>query len=300
MNTTLTKKSSLLTAWLVILVVSLYRIVLQEVFSVPVTGDLVTIVPAIIVTFGFLLTFLWKDIRPLRAFFGVFIVLILSQWLILSRLNRLPILDKGLSNPSFSVSMLTEQGLKLLVTLIMIAFLFLIKNNRMAFYLTAGIGNAEVEDLRWLGVRPGEKWWRFGLVAGLCISLGTLLFLVLGGRPSLNNLGQVLPLLPAVFLAAALNAFNEEMTYKASFLSVLEKEVGKKQALLLMAAYFGFAHFYGVPYGIIGVIMAGILGWLLGKSMLETRGIFWAWFIHFLQDILIFTFLAIGSITPGG
>jgi hypothetical protein len=111
---------------------------------------------------------------------------------------------------------------------------------------------------------------------------------------------KVLPFLPAVLLAAAMNAFNEEMTYKASFLSVLEEPVGKTQALLLMAAFFGIFHFYGIPYGIIGVIMASFLGWILGKSMLETRGFFWAWFIHFLQDVMIFTFLAIGSITAGG
>ena len=48
------------------------------------------------------------------------------------------------------------------------------------------------------------------------------------------------------------------------------------------------------------VVMAGLLGWLLGKAMLETRGFFWAWFIHFLQDVLIFSFMAIGSIVPGG
>jgi len=97
-----------------------------------------------------------------------------------------------------------------------------------------------------------------------------------------------------------LNAFNEELTYKASFLSVLEDAVGRQQALLLVAAFFGLLHFYGVPYGIVGVILAAFLGWILGKSMLETRGLFWAWFIHFLQDVLIFAFLAIGSITPGG
>ena len=96
------------------------------------------------------------------------------------------------------------------------------------------------------------------------------------------------------------NAFNEEMTYKASFLSVLEDVVGKHQSLWLMAAYFGLGHFYGIPYGVIGVLMAGFLGWFLGKSMLETRGLWWAWFIHFWQDVLIFSFLAIGSIRPGG
>jgi hypothetical protein len=101
-------------------------------------------------------------------------------------------------------------------------------------------------------------------------------------------------------LAAALNAFNEEITYKASFLSVLQGPVGARQALRMVAFFFGMAHFYGVPYGLIGVLMAAFMGWLLAKSMMETRGLFWAWFIHFLQDVWIFAFIAIGSITPGG
>ncbi|MBN2550271.1 MAG: CPBP family intramembrane metalloprotease [Anaerolineales bacterium] len=68
----------------------------------------------------------------------------------------------------------------------------------------------------------------------------------------------------------------------------------------MLAAFFGIFHFYGVPYGVVGVLLAAFLGWLLGKTMLETRGLFWAWFIHFLQDVWIFVFMAIGSITPGG
>jgi hypothetical protein len=34
--------------------------------------------------------------------------------------------------------------------------------------------------------------------------------------------------------------------------------------------------------------------------MLETRGLWWAWLIHFVQDVAIFGFMAIGAITPGG
>jgi hypothetical protein len=111
---------------------------------------------------------------------------------------------------------------------------------------------------------------------------------------------KVLPFLPAVLLFAAMNAFNEEMTYRASLLASLEGAVGPQHALWLAAAFFGIGHYYGVPYGVIGVILAGFLGWLLGKAMLETRGFFWAWFIHFLQDVLIFSFMVLGSITPGG
>ena len=68
----------------------------------------------------------------------------------------------------------------------------------------------------------------------------------------------------------------------------------------MVAVFFGIWHFYGVPYGVIGVVLATFLGWLLARSMQETRGLFWAWFVHFWQDVWIFMFLAIGSIIPGG
>jgi hypothetical protein len=64
--------------------------------------------------------------------------------------------------------------------------------------------------------------------------------------------------------------------------------------------FFGIGHDCGVPYGVAGVLMATFLGWLLGKSMVETKGFFWAWFIHFVQDVLFFAFMAVGSATAGG
>jgi hypothetical protein len=187
------------------------------------------------------------------------------------------------------------------VALAIIAVLFALKKTAGAFFLVKGDTEAPVSPpVRWMGVDKGETWNRLGRNLAVILSLGTLTFLVIAGRPSLDIALKALPFLPAILLAAALNAFNEEMTYKASFLSVLEDTIGKNQALLMMAAYFGIGHFYGVPYGVIGVLMAGFLGWILGKSMLDTRGLFWAWFIHFWQDVLIFSFLAIGSIVPGG
>jgi hypothetical protein len=110
----------------------------------------------------------------------------------------------------------------------------------------------------------------------------------------------VLPLLPFVLLFAASNAFGEEMIYRAPWLGALEDPIGPVHALLITAVYFGIGHFYGVPYGILGVVMAFIPGWLMGKAMLETRGFFWAWFIHLCMDIVVFFFVALGSISPGG
>lgn len=37
--------------------------------------------------------------------------------------------------------------------------------------------------------------------------------------------------------------------------------------------------------GIIAAAMLAILAWLLTRSMQETRGLFWAWFIHFWYDM---------------
>ena len=196
--------------------------------------------------------------------------------------------------------MLAEQSLRLMVTLGIIAVLFLLKKSLAAFFLVKGDTSAPAEPVRWLGIKQDERWNKIGRNFAVILSSGTLAFLVIAGRPPLDIALRALPFIPAILIAAALNAFNEEMTYKASFLSILEDVVGKQQSLLLMAAYFGIGHYYGVPYGVIGVLMAGFLGWFLGKSMLETRGLWWAWLIHFVQDVLIFSFLAIGSIMPGG
>jgi hypothetical protein len=40
------------------------------------------------------------------------------------------------------------------------------------------------------------------------------------------------------------------------------------------------------------------LGWLLGKSILDTKGLLWARFFHFWQDVVIFAFIAANAIAP--
>ena len=294
-------KTLIVTAWLFLLLASgLPRVILQEGFGFEVSLNLSSLIAATVIFIGLTLSLVWDSVRELRQFFILFLVLVGVEWFVYTKVDQLSFYQTWLNNPSFSVYMLAEQSLRLIVTLVMIAVLFVMKKRQDEFFLAKGDINAEAERVSWLGIKPGERWGQLGRNFAFILSLGTLAFLAFAGRPSLDIAIRALPFLPFVFIAAILNAFNEEMTYKASFLSVLENVVGKHQALLLMAAYFGIGHFYGVPYGVIGVLMAGFLGWFLGKSMLETRGLFWAWLIHFVQDVLIFAFLAIGSIVPGG
>ena len=62
-------------------------------------------------------------------------------------------------------------------------------------------------------------------------------------------------------------------------------------APVVVAEHVLVQDYYGNPPAVSGVLLATFLGYLLGKSMLETGGSRWAWLIHWLQDVIIFSFL---------
>ncbi|MBN1660562.1 MAG: CPBP family intramembrane metalloprotease [Anaerolineae bacterium] len=245
------------------------------------------------------LTFAWKPVTSLRAYALIFATFLAAEW-IWTWIGGTAQWQRWFSGSGFVPGMLDVQLNKLGAALVMILALFAVKRRRRAFFLVVGDLDAPAAGVRWLGIDPGTRWSRLGWIAGVLITLGTLAFLVLAGRPSLDTIDGVVPLLPAVLLFAAMNAFSEQVTYRASLLSTLHDVVGERQALLIVAFFFGMAHYYGVPYGVLGVVMSTVLGWFLSKAMLETRGFFWPWLIHFMQDVAIFVFIAAGSVTPGG
>lgn len=241
-----------------------------------------------------------KWIRPLRGFFFILIAIMLTE-LLMNWVSSQPFWVSIFGRPDapFVQSMFSAQMTRLGVSILMIAAMVALGWTRQRFYLARGDLRAPAEPVAWLGINASEPWTRLGRNLGLAITGGTLLFLFLAGRPSAGVLLQSLAYIPAVLLFATLNAFNEELTYRSSLLGALQPVLGR-QSIWIAALFFGIGHFYGVPYGIVGVLMASFLGWLLGKAMVETRGFFWSWFIHFLQDVAIFWFMAAGSITPGG
>jgi membrane protease YdiL (CAAX protease family) len=287
-------------AWVVMLLVStLPTILIDELTGLPAPWLFWAKIGLLV--FAFLVAQVWQGLRPLRNFLLILLAIFAVEELV-SRLgaSALWLSWFGGAQAPFVQSMLSTQLLRLLVSLGMIAVLFGLGYTRRQMFLVRGQLDAPIKPVRWLGFPKSDPWTRFGGQFAIYISLGLLVFLFLAGRPSPTRLVQAVSLLPAVLLFAVLNAFNEEMTYRASMLATLEPVIGSRQAVWLAATFFGLGHYYGVPYGVVGVVMASFLGWLLGKAMVETRGFFWAWFIHFLQDVLIFAFMAVGSITPGG
>jgi hypothetical protein len=285
-------------AWGITLAVSLLPdVVMNEVVRQPTPWLWLAKVTLLLAALA--VTFLWKPIARLRAYLVVLVIFCVAAW-IWEWIGGTALWQGWFGGDSFVTGMLGIQLTKLGAATLMILALWVLKRRRQDFYLVAGDLDAPAQGVRWLGIDPGTRWSRLGWIAGVLISLGTLAFLVLAGRPSVHALAGALSLLPAVLLLAVLNAFSEEVSYRASLLSALDGVVGVQQVLLLSAFFFGIAHYYGVPYGVLGVVMSGFLGWFLGKAMIETRGFFWAWFIHFLQDMAIFFFIAAGSIVPGG
>ncbi len=144
---------------------------------------------------------------------------------------------------------------------------------------------APAEKVAWLGIKPNESWRSVGLGFSTVITLTTGAFMWLGFYQKTPV--AWLDALPWVLIFSATNSFSEEMLTRFSLAAGLDGVFSKSQICLASAAIFGGIHFFGTPGGPVGVAMAGFLGWLLAKSVVETRGFGWAWAIHFLQDVVI-------------
>ena len=234
----------------------------------------------------------WPVARALRRFAVVMLALLLM-------LEALPHLDLTwqplqslFGGTAFDDRMQAEQTGKLLITLAMIVVLLLLGYRRRDFFLALGSSRAPIRPVRWLGFPRPDPFWRFGIQWGFYIAAALAVALFLSSRSGAGWVQAVLPMLPAIVFYAALNAFHEEMTYRAPMLATLEPVEGSTPALGQAATFFGIAHYVGTPGGLLGAGLAVFMGWILGKAMVETRGLFWAWWIHFLSDVAIFTFIA--------
>jgi len=238
-----------------------------------------------------LITIVWQPVRPLRNFFLVMLTFFGLMELRLRFNFTFAPLQALFGNTVFDDRMQAEQTGKLAVTLVMVIVLLGLGYKRRDFFLTRGHLRAPIEPVRLLGFPKPAPWPVFALQWGLYIAIALAVVQYIGLRPSGGMMLNVVPILPSILFYAALNAFNEEITYRAPMLATLEPVGGSKQALWLSAYFFGIAHYFGTPGGLIGGILSIFMGWILGKGMVETRGFFWTWWIHFLSDVAIFTFL---------
>jgi len=166
---------------------------------------------------------------------------------------------------------------------------------RRDLFLCVGNMSAPAQPIPFLGLRRPVPWTWFGPCVILVFALVLSPFLYFTVHPNFGASSRILHFLPWILAVAVLNAASEEFQFRNILLAHLRNVFHPAEAVLLTAAFFSLGHYYGQPSGSVGVAMAAFAGWIWARSMIETRGSFWAFVIHVAQDIVIFTFLAVGA-----
>jgi hypothetical protein len=194
------------------------------------------------------------------------------------------------------VALLATRVLYGLLGVAVLGWAILLGASRREVYATVGDLDAPTRTQRKDGSFLG--WSRFGPIAFVFLALLMVWF----GFPMLParfDLAAAAPAIAVGALAALLNAWWEETAFRAAPLSMLQRAIGPGAGVLLLALYFGLGHFYGgVPSGAMGLLATGAVAVLLGRAMIETRGLGWPLALHFAIDLVIFSFLAVASTVP--
>jgi len=187
--------------------------------------------------------------------------------------------------------LLSYQLLTLGIALAFVLGVRLVKPKNFKRFARWGDISAEFRSVPQIGLKagPGENWRHVGRTMAVIITGVTAIVIYL----QVVRGNALLPGWPVLslwaLLLAAMNSFTEEAIFRFGVVGFLHGALPNSAICLVSGILFGVPHYYGMPSGVGGVFLAGFLGWLLAKSMVETRGVFWAWLIHFLQDVVIFT-----------
>jgi membrane protease YdiL (CAAX protease family) len=229
--------------------------------------------------------------RAIAAYGLVLAVVVAMQWVTVQVHGAAwwtNVFESGTFEGAFGGSI----ALKLLTLVPVAVVLLLVTGSPRAAFLTPGDLGVQASAIGWLRI-PADtiSWRRLAVLSGLAIALGTLLLtlLTVTGFALPPNLDRLWPLLPLIVVLALGNSFAEGVVYRSGVIGPLAGVLPSRTVVLVSAAFFGVAHYYGAPSGAIGVAMSGVLGWFMARAMVDTRGFLAPWIIHFLQDVVIFS-----------
>lgn len=191
------------------------------------------------------------------------------------------------------------QFLQLILVSFFLYLIYLLNPVNFWTFFRVGNVNAHITRIDWLGVTGNETWLEIAESIGLFISIGTGIFMFFQlKKEAVDYRFFWFSLLWSIPFSIA-NAFTEEAIFRIGIVSPLSGLLALPVIFLISAAMFGIPHYFGMPSGIIGAIMAGFLGWLLAISIADTQGLLIAWAIHFVQDVIIITSMILISKKPG-
>jgi membrane protease YdiL (CAAX protease family) len=169
-----------------------------------------------------------------------------------------------------------------IMAVIMILLLLILLRNWRNFFFTKGNTRADTEPVPLLCVRRGTSIRRFAITYTSLIIIIGFIWNLMNYHPSLSMLNSALPLMPFILMTNFISAFEEEILFRASLISVSHKVIGEGQSLWMAALVFGSVHYFsGKPSMFLGFLFATIVGWGLGKVMLESKSIILPGILHF-------------------
>jgi membrane protease YdiL (CAAX protease family) len=199
--------------------------------------------------------------------------------------------------PTFSITaygqlnfLLTMQAFILPVSFLVLAAIYLYDGKAFRMFFRKGDVFAAARPLRLLGIGENSTWKKAGPLITIIVTATTLIMMAITVRAMDGVVSsKVITLFPLALILAASNSWSEEVFTRFTVVAGLQGRVRAAHKYWISAAIFGLPHYFGTPGGYLGILLTGILGWLLARSVEETKGLFWAWFIHFIQDLVIFT-----------
>lgn len=236
-----------------------------------------------------------KSLRTFLKYTAILTVIILST-IFTDFISATPLWKSAFDTNSFvgnfgSVILLKFIGIIPVIFLL----LFMFKPTK-EFYLSKGDLSIKAEKISWLGIsKDSISWSKLSIISAVLISFGTILLTVftVTDISAFKGIDKLIRYLPLIVLFALCNSFCEGFIFRNAILGTLKMALPKKYVILIAAIFFGIAHYYGAPSGVVGVAMSGILGWYMCRSMYETKGFVSSWIIHFMQDIVIFSTICI-------
>ncbi len=195
------------------------------------------------------------------------------------------------SNNKFLNFQFNYQFCLLLITILSLATTYLLNKESFTNYFSIGNPYANGQELKMFGIKKGDSWLLTGLYLSIFISLATAFFMFFQLKKANVDWSLLQSGILWIILFSITNAFCEEIIYRLGIVSPLKGLLSPMSIFVVSAVLFGLPHLAGMPSGIIGAIMASLLGLVLAKSVYETDGLFWAILIHFLQDVIIFSSL---------
>lgn len=278
-------------AWALVLALTVPEIVLRAFMQVDTSWMLPARIGLLVILL--MLTFVWAFIRPLRGLTLIFLVIYAAEGWFFGTVVPQSQFYTDLFGGNANLAFFGERLMRIGATLVMLLVLLAMGLKRQDFFLTVGNLKAVAEPERWGVPRKPETWPGFSGRYALIIIALLSVFMIPALKPSLSNLSVGLVFFVAV--CALMNAFAEEFLYRSALLPQVLPLFGKGASLILVASWFGIGHYFGVPTGLTGVILTTIGGWIFAKSMVETRGMGWALFLHFVSDFTVYIIILLAG-----